>query len=262
MNFLERIPKVLELVYYAEISSIINKVDFIPRNSYFPNEDFLNYYKVNIYPEENSQLKFLENSFYYILYVQGAILESNIKIFIGENKQVLKKLKELEYSLNIKNNLCDIAANTSIDKNENSSIGNGFFTDPEIRRNECKKNCGSLNENGLMIELDFIYQELTNLYYDYVKNNTIIKGVEIISSDDLNRINNDCIHAFIYIFESYSKIIIEEVEKNYNNIKKNGSLISYSFIIVVFLIIWVYSLFVLRKMDEYENILIFFYKMY
>ena len=262
MNFLERIPKVLELVYYAEISSIINKVDFIPRNSFFPNEDFLNYYKVNIYPEENSQLKFLENSFYYILYVQGTILESNIKIFIGENKQVLKKLKELEYSLNIKNNLCDIAANTSIDKNENASIGNGFFTDPEIRRNECKTNCGSLNENGLMIELDFIYQELTNLYYDYVKNNTIIKGVEIISSDDLNRINNDCIHAFIYIFESYSKIIIEEVEKNHNNIKKNGFLISYSFIILVFLIIGVYSLFVLKKMDEYENILIFFYKMY
>ena len=71
INFLERIPKAADLLYYLEISTLINNISFITNDLYPLKENYLNYYNIKISPDENSQLKSFENSFYYILYIQG-----------------------------------------------------------------------------------------------------------------------------------------------------------------------------------------------
>ena len=260
INFLERIPKAADLLYYLEISTLINNISFISNNYYPLEENYLNYYNIKISPDENSQIKSFENSFYYILYIQGLIVELNIKQFLGNDRGILDKLRLLEFSLNAKNSLCE-----SVSVNSMNSIDIGykdeFFSEPEIRKNMCLNYCQSLNENGLNIEMDYIYQELTNVYYDFAKN-SITNVIELIKSDDISRINNDFIHAFSYVFESYCKIIIQNVSKNNKKIQKIGTLISYFFIIFILLLIFIITLFIMRIIEQYEDVLIFFYNMY
>ena len=261
INFLERIPKAADLLYYLEISTLINNISFITNDLYPLKENYLNYYNIKISPDENSQLKSFENSFYYILYIQGIIVELNIKQFLGNDKGILDKLRILEFSLNAKNSLCESISLNSINFID-IEIKDEFFSAPEIRKNICLNYCKSLNENGLYIEMDYIYQELINLFYDFAKNNSIQNGTKLINNSDIKRINNDFIHAFSYVFSSYCKIIIQNVGKNNKKIQKFGTLISYFFIIFILLIISLISFFIFRVIEKYEDVLLFFYKMY
>ncbi len=261
INFLERIPKVADMLYYLEISILINNISFISNNLYSLKENYLNYYNIKISPDENSQIKSFENSFYYLLYIQGLIVELNIKQFLGNDRGILDKLRLLEFSLNSKNSICESISLNSLNF-LHIEFNDGFFSVPEIRKNICLNYCHSLNENGLNIEMDYIYQELTNIYYDFVKNNSNKNGIELIKNTDISRINNDFMHAFTYVFESYCKIIIQNVEKNNKKIQKMGTLISYFFIIFILLIICMIILFIMRLIAQYEDVLIFFYNMY
>ena len=261
INFLERIPKVADMLYYLEISILINNISFISNNLYSLKENYINYYNIKISPDENSQIKSFENSFYYLLYIQGLIVELNIKQFLGNDRGILDKLRLLEFSLNSKNSICESISLNSLNF-LHIEFNDGFFSVPEIRKNICLNYCHSLNENGLSIEMDYIYQELTNIYYDFVKNNSNKNGIELIKNADISRINNDFMHAFTYVFESYCKIIIQNVEKNNKKIQKMGTLISYFFIIFILLIICMIILFIMRLIAQYEDVLIFFYNMY
>ncbi len=266
MNFLERIPKAIELVLFSEIGAILNNFTFINNQNLelIETEKYINYYNLNINENSNSLINKINNSEYVNLYIIGQIIELNIKKFIGTSKSVLNSLKILEFSLNEKNNLCKNAAESSISSLSSTYLDQelSYNINSTLKETICIMYCSSTNENGLEIEMNYIYQEITNNFIDLIKLFTNEKQYNYLFNSEVIRANNDFIYAFHLVFDSYSNIILKENKISSQNVSRYEGIISISFIFISVIIIIIHIFFIFRKIEKYKDLLIFFYKMY
>ena len=266
MNFLERIPKAIELVLFSEIGAILNNFTFINNQNLelIETEKYINYYNLNINENSNSLINKINNSEYVNLYIIGQIIELNIKKFIGTSKSVLNSLKILEFSLNEKNNLCKNAAESSISSLSSTYLDQelSYNINSTLKETICIMYCSSTNENGLEIEMNYIYQEITNNFIDLIKLFTNEKQYNYLFNSEVIRANNDFIYAFHLVFDSYSNIILKENKISSKNVSRYEGIISISFIFISVIIIIIHIFFIFRKIEKYKDLLIFFYKMY
>ena len=266
MNFLERIPKGLELVYYALITIILNNPSFLPgldvHNIY---NGYLNYYKTNIDVKENTQIYYLKNSFYSYIYLEGKMVENNIHIFLGNSKtRTLSQLRKWENKFNERNNICFNAALGSLEKFLDSfSSSIEYFIELNKRVANCfSSNTGS-NEYGILSELDFIYQELTNKYVEFVSGDrTLDDIINVLAQGEITRMSEDFNVVFEYVFESYAYFILHDIQKLYSRNIKIENIIN-GCLIIVLLFVVIYVFFAIRRGNEkYKKLFHFFYKMY
>ena len=263
MNFLQRIPKIIELVQYVEIIAILKTSSLsIKDKIIFNKEKYLNYYNLQLSEETNSIINNINDTYFSNLFIHGQICELNIRKFKGDSKQVLKALKNLEYSFNEKNNLCkNSAENSFLNSTFNSKTEFDYNNNVTYKEMMCKIFCSSTNENGLEIEIDYIYQEITNNYVDYVKSNSTDNSYNLIYNKEVIRANNDLFYVFNLVFQSYAKCILKENENNNNKMKRDEEIISI-FLIIVLCIIIIQIFFVFRKTEKYRELFLFFHKMY
>jgi hypothetical protein len=266
MNFLERIPKAIELVLFSEIGTILNNFTFINNQNMqlIESEKYINYYNLNINENSNSLINQINNSEYVNLYILGQLIELNIKKFVGNSKSVLNSLKILEYSLNEKNNLCKNSAVNSISTLSSTFLNQelDYNINSTLRELICILFCSSTNENGLEIEINYIYQEITNHFIDLIKLFTIEKQYNYLFNSEVIRANNDFVYAFHLVFESYSNIILKENKISNQIISRHEGIIPIVFIFFSLIIIIIFIFFIFRKIEKYKDLLIFFYKMY
>ena len=249
MNFLERIPKAIELILFSEIGAILNNFTFInnQNNQLIETEEYINYYNLKINEKLNSLITQINNSEYANLYILGKTIELNIKKYIGYPKSVLNKLKILEFSLNEKNKLCKNSAKNSISTSAtflNQELD--YNINSTLKESICIFYCSSTNENGLEIEMNYIYQEITNHFIDLIKLPSIEKQYNYLFNKEVIRANNDFFYAFHLIFDSYSNIILEENKISHKNISSHEEVISVVFIFlsVIIIIILIFFIFI------------------
>lgn len=83
INFLDRIPKICELLLYGRISMLLNDIYFITVNSsLYDTKSYSNYYNVTFNKENNIVFELLKESEYAFLYYQSMQITDNIKLFI------------------------------------------------------------------------------------------------------------------------------------------------------------------------------------
>ena len=108
INFLERIPKVIELIIYSIYSVISGNTNVINNTNIdtYENNDYLNFYGIKLNYENTTMIEKLRNSYYSNLLTENLLIFENIKSFlsIDETKfDELRKIKRTEESFNIKN---------------------------------------------------------------------------------------------------------------------------------------------------------------
>ena len=275
MNFLERIPNALELIFYSEVSVIYNNITFIMSTyisknienkdeiSYF--ESFLNYYEIKDSFKNNTQIYALIDSFYSNLFNEGKLVEENILKFLGDETNNLKSLKKWEILFNIDNKLCENAAYGSI--LENLDLLTDIFEFYETVNNNtsyCLKKSNKTNENGLQTEFNFIYQELSNIYSEFSKKheNNINDCVNFMNNTSLIRMEKDFDSIFINVFSTYKFNILNDIHDIYYVVKTNEIIISYFLLISLFIIAVINLLFITRNLNKYKELLMLFYKLY
>jgi hypothetical protein len=267
MNFLERIPKGLELVYYGVITIILNNPSFIPgvpdRNV---EENYLNYYNTKINLTENTQIYSLKDSYYSFIFLEGKMIEKNINIFLGKTgHRSLTQIRKWEELFNIKNEICFNSAKGSLEKSldlyKDDPIK--YFNDLNRLVTKCYKTNEGANEYGILSELEFVYQELTNKYAEFVAGpRTIDEILNIFFQGEVTRMSEDFNIVFELVFETYSYFVLKDIQKLYSRNIKIENIINGCLIIFLLFVI-VYVFFAIRKGNEkYKKLLSFFYKMY
>ena len=268
MNFLERIPKCFEITYYVLISMISINPSFIGRYDNFQEshltDKYLNYYNTEFYFENNSQIYNMKESYFPILFLEGKMVENNLEIFIGKENSILSNVKKYEKEFNGKENFCYTASIASLERVKDSiSDVLRYFTLANQKVNLCYiYNPGSM-KSGLLVELNYIYQELTNIYYDFLQSNDKSQSaLYYITGTDINRITLDFDYIFEYVFRTYSHFVLKDIDSLYILTIQNECLISIILLItLLFIVIYVF-LWIGRGNKRYKSLLMFFYKMY
>ena len=268
MNFLERIPKCFELVYYAIISFTLVDVSLIGKyNSNYSKsliDEYLNYYQVEEVFENNSQIYKMKESYYPILYIGGKMVENNIRLFLGKKTSILGWIKRTEKEFNYIDNLCYAASIYSLNEHLNYKFSYiEYFLEISEKMRLCYKYNFGCNKYGLFIEINYIYQEITNLFNDFILSENRTKtSLNVFFSSDITRINLDLDYVLDYVFKSYSFFVMKDIDNLYlKNIRFEIFFSSLILITLFFVVIYVYLL-IGKDNYEYKNLLEFFSKMY
>ncbi len=267
MNFLERFSKLGEITYYIGISITYNNASYIGTYDEYNEtkivDDYLNYYNIEFEYKNNTQLMLMKESYYPILYIEGKMVENNLKIFLGKNSKILKSIQKWEKEFNTKNYFCFASSLGSLYLIINDlKSSKGFF---EIL-NEKVKECYTYNlgmvEYGLQTEINYIYQELTNLYYDFIKsNNKEFDVFVLLLSTDLSRSFADFDFGFEFVSKTYAFFVMKDIGKMYDQNILFENVISFSMIaVLLFIVVYVFY-WIDRGNTKYKKLLKFFSKM-
>ena len=174
MNYLDKIPNVVEIGLSTILSIILGKLD---AGNYYTKEEY-----------KNRQPKFMRYFTKMKNYEVSELISSNIKdsyfanrlydnyrirknIEYCENDKFFKGFFSLTKSMNKKLSEKDYCINASLETvsffNEWMTNLYEFFNYVEILANSCFIENGKLNESGLDLEINLILFELTNLYLDF-----------------------------------------------------------------------------------------------
>jgi hypothetical protein len=268
MNFLERIPKSFEITFYAVVSMILLEPSFLAINDdniqNYINDDYLNYYNTELFFVNNSQIYKMKESYYPILFIEGRMVENNIKLFLGQKTSILTNLKKYENKINEKNNFCFRVATSPIDREMNTiSTPIEYFNFVNQKVYYCYFYSPKCNEYGIQVELDYIYQELTNIFYDFIKSNDIYMSSQLyLMGEDIDRMTLDFDYIFEYVFRTYSHFILKDIDNIYNFTIKNEIFFSIILLISLFFIFIFIVFWIGKGNNRYKKLLMFFYKMY
>ena len=206
----------------------------------------------------------MKESYFPILFLEGKMVENNLEIFIGKENSILSNVKKYEKEFNGKENFCYTASIASLERVKDSiSDVLRYFTLANQKVNLCYiYNPGSM-KSGLLVELNYIYQELTNIYYDFLQSNDKSQSaLYYITGTDINRITLDFDYIFEYVFRTYSHFVLKDIDSLYILTIQNECLISIILLItLLFIVIYVF-LWIGRGNKRYKSLLMFFYKMY
>ncbi len=268
MCFLERIPKSFEPVYFTLVSLATVNLNYLSTaqnwDDYLKINGYLNYYKVPYYYINNSLMNLMNETFYPNLFLPGIMVENNIKLFLGQKNSILNNIQYYEKEFNKKNNFCYSAAISSLDRVlDTFKTPIEYFNLASTKLDLCYTYNYKSIEYGLLVELNFIYQEITNIYYDFVKgDDKYLIAVKYITSDNTKRIILDYAYIFEFVFRTYSHFILKDINQLYITSITIENLLSILLIITLLFVVIYVVLWIGRGNKTYKKLLMFFYKMY
>ncbi len=268
MNFLERIPKSFELLYYAIISFTFVDSSFIGSyNNYNQSElvnEYINYYHIKLILENNSQIFQMKESYFPNLFFDGKKIENNLQIFLGKKTIILNNVKRIEKEFNSLDNLCYSSSINSLNEIIEENLPyKEYFTQVSEKLRLCYKyNFGS-NKYGLLTELNFIYQEITNLYYDFIlSEDRISSSIKSFNSSDISRMCLDFDYVLENVFKSYSFFVMKDIDDLYIKVIRLENIFSVLLLLIVFFVVFYIFFFIGRENHRYKKLFLFFHKMY
>ena len=268
MCFLERIPKSFEVTYFVLISLITVNVKYLNTSQlwedYLKTNEYLNYYNVPYYYFNNSLLLSMNGTFYPNIFLPTIMVENNIKLFLGKKTSILNNIKYYENEFNKKNNFCYSAAIASLERILDILTNPmEYFKLANQKVNFCYTYNYKTIEYGLLVELNFIYQEMTNMFYDFIKSEyKYALAAYYITIDNVRRIILDYAFIFEYVFRTYSHFILKDINHLYASCIRIENILS-AFLIITLLFVVIYVVLLIGKGNKnYKKLLMFFYKMY
>jgi hypothetical protein len=267
MNILERIPRLMEMLIYACITVINNNLNTInvPKMNDNSQSKYLTYFEAHsLYYSEDIMKKYFENNYF------GQLLKDNLRInyninnylFQEKSNNVFVNTKNWENNLSKEDYFCIYA-----------SLGEHLFSQ-QIHDNYdlikeienialmCKENNPGINESGIKLEINYILQELTNKYTEFLSYNsskiTLNEAREkFFNSDDIKRIFLDMKSPLI----QYYTTIINAI---YSDFSKLNSLLIFiqtifdGFLFFINILIIICLLSIIIKGEEYKKLFAYF----
>ena len=123
-------------------------------------------------------------------------------------------------------------------------------------------NSGS-SKYGIETEIKYIYQELTNLYFDFIQsNNKFSDSYHFLTGEDLVRSFLDFDYVFEYTFKTYSYSVMQDIGKLYERTDLYENILCISLLVIlVFVVIYVFF-WNDRGNNKYKTLLKFITKLY
>jgi len=252
-NFLERMPKICELILYYKISIIYNNIYFIKNNNAKENIH-LNYYNISIDVTKEGIFNSLKGSQYSNIYYQFRVIQSNLKMFMNDLKdeKILENIRILESELNTKDFCYFLSlAYTELADEFNGSFRSGFklMNDNAL---ECKNIGNGINSNPLSSILESVLKIINNNYYDF--KNSIDKNItKFIGNDEIIRANLEIEYVFKKIHDSIMFLIKNDIDSMYNNTLNTEISYSTASIVIIICYITIFLIFVINKLKRYES---------
>ena len=268
MNILERVPRIMELVLYSSISTILNKTDLIlPTNHQSP---YLEYFKIDAlyYSEEMLQTFFQQNLY-------GQILKDNLKLkynlenYLYENKYSL--FQNVQYWETMLNKIGDFCVNLVLGQVLSSTSNiSSYFSDlyglMETINNlslAFKTQSPGIKDSGIKIEFNYILQEITTKYIEFIMlNKTIDKNLDeardkFMDDERYQKVITDLEMYFGFYFDTISYAIRQDFEKQ--NSSTTNTQIIYSILFFIVNIEMIIALMVIfTKEEKYKRLFSYF----
>ena len=268
LNFLDRLPRAIELLLYTHLSIIAGNPYLIKGNGleYYKTQidEYLNYYNYVLDYERASQIESLSDSYYSNLFLENILIKKNIDEFISHPLNILSNIKDWQNKFNYYQYFCLYSALGQEIYLETSHINiKSFFQQINVYVNQCYNANNIINEYGLETEFNYLYQELTNLYKDFCfeEKSDEIK-IKMLNNEDKTRIVKDIVIQFKFVFDTFSYWFKHDLKHFMSYI---GNLNNYflGMIIIISLIMFVVIYIIIQNMnDETKRLLLFFSKLF
>ena len=264
MNILERVPRLMGLLIYSLITIITDNFIKIegPLNENQPS--YLTYFKANsLYYSEDIMNKYFKNNFF------GELLKDTLRVnynfnnyLFQDTEDIFTSTKYYETLLNTKGYFCIYASVGNILHNYDNYEVYDFMEYMNSYTIDCKELDLGIDESGIKLEINYILQELTNKYIEFITYNNSNITIEqakdrFLGSSDIKRISldmqyplilyyNTIIYAIYYDFENQGKSFI------------NTQILFDSFLLLCNLLIIICLLYVVTKGEKYKSLFAYF----
>ena len=255
-NFFSRGPKFNELLLYAVISVIVNKVEYITRDTNtYADSVLMNYYNIHLDLESNSIFQALGKSYYAYLYYQMHVIRTNIHSFVNDQKLMdyLPETTATEFRFNDKEHFCiDSTAEYLIGYYKDIDM-NGFYNALSSEVAICRKIGNGVNLSGYKTAIDLMLELVNTNYYNFNAGKKESRQEEFLKDEDLNMVMENMMNVIrkLHFADSFSSI--RDVNGSY--IKGHEVKIVFSIISICFScgIILLMLLVIISKLDFYND---------
>ena len=267
LNYMERLPKAIELMLYTHLSIIVGNSSIISGkslNSYKGNNNkYLNYYKYDLDYEKASQIQSLSDSYFSNLFLENIVIKQYIDKFISKPLNSLSYIKEWQIKFTTKNYYCLYSSlGEIIFKNEKYDNIFDFFDNVNNNVEICNFANDKINEYGIEVEYDYFYQEITNLYQDFyfMDNKDDLKN-KMLNDRDKNRMISNIQIPLRFASNSFGYwFLIDLINLMNSNIKLHQKYFIVILVISFIMIIVVY--FILKINYDMKMLILFFSKLF
>jgi hypothetical protein len=222
LNYLEIIPKTIELGLSTFITAILGKVnvsEYLSKEKYDESQPFyIKYFEKYNYGSNNEFVNANRgNSIFSKEISDFSTIRENIEYCEKTNKMKNYLIKTSLWSkkLNEHNNFCINAClggltffNKSVKKLDE------FFLFVNKFAQICLDESGRINENGLDIQMDYFLQEITYLYADFLqimKTNITEARIYFFENDKFKQMLKDLNVPYVYAFGALCNNIYEDM---------------------------------------------------
>ena len=265
MNILERIPNLMGILIYTCFTIITGNTNLMELNQMNNNQlNYLTYFKTNtLYYSEDIMDKYFTNNYF------GKLLKDTLRInynfdnyLFQETNDIFTYTKEWEKLLNIKEYFCINAAIGEILSFQNEYTVYEFVKEVDYYATNCKEDNTGINESGIQLEINYILQEITNKFIEFItyRNYNItfeMARKNFFSSKDIKRIVVDMQLSLILYYNTITYTVTLDFEKK-NNIIIKGQIVYSGFIFLVNFIIIIGLLFSITKNEKYKSLFGYF----
>ena len=265
MNILERIPQLMGILIYTCFTIITGNDNLIkPAQINYNQSKYLTFFKADkLYYSEDIMNKYLTNKYF------GKLLKDTLRInynfdnyLYQETNDIFTNTKEWEKLLNKKDYFCVNAAIGEVISFQNNYSVYEFAKEINNYATNCKGDDTGINESGAQLEINYILQEITNKYIEFITyNNSDISYEQVrfnfFGSKDIKRIILDMQLSLILYYNTITYTVTLDFEKK-NNIIINEQILYSGFIFFINIIIIIGLLFSVTINEKYKKLFGYF----
>jgi len=269
MNILERVPRLMELVLYSTITVLLNRTtDIIDYDNH--QSPYLQYFTIDsLYYSEEMLQKYFKDNIYGQLLKDNLKLKYNLENYLYNNQYSLfKNVQCWETMLNTVGDFCiNLGKGVIISGNENSmpNATNLYEFMQTINYHSvlCKTQTPGMKDSGIKIEFNFILQEITTKYIEYlIYNRTSVDSLSqarqnYMNNTDFEKIITDVKFYLIFYFNIISYAVKKDFENENNEAIKNQIIYSTLFLIINIEIV-ISLIFIFFKVEKYKKLFSYF----
>jgi PAS domain S-box-containing protein len=257
ISFLDRIPRLMDLILYYKISIIQKNPNFItkPQSEYSTSSEFYNLFNFQTNLKDDTIFSSLsESEFSFILYMLQ-LERSNLKSFYDEKyAHILPKTRTIENSFNSKDACLTLGENTLFyTPNRDSTISLDFRNWFSLMSNytiECKSINKGMNLNGFGLALDNHISSLVTLYIDFYRSDKKTP-MDFLKDPNFLRAQINAEGSIKRYHNAILTTLQSDIESLYSNTMKKEYIFSSLKVIFSFTFIVYFIFLVILKLQNY-----------
>ena len=264
MNILEKIPKLTGMVLYACITVISNNLNIIkaPKNGMKNPLKYLDYFDAkSLYYSEDIMNKYFNNNYFGILLKNNLRINFNLENYLMPN-DIFINTKYWDTHLNIPGYFCIYVVLGGILSDKESSSLYDLTKNVNFLASRCKEKNEAINESGAKHEINFILQEVTNKFIDFITykeyNITLSEAREkFLYSKEIKYIFLEMEYSFSLYFTTIINVINLDFDVLNHSIENSQNIFSTS-LLFINLIILIVLLISITKNEKYKKLFGYF----